>query len=124
MLSKASSSKFYRIFFFFWFIMLMFIILQPITSARKLAGNGPGSKMGVRPSPTTHAPSAVGVRPSPTTHAPSAIGVGGGGHSPRITYSALKKTAVCNKTLYGNCIAHSNAPPRPCTTYSRCKSTP
>ncbi|KAI8022987.1 hypothetical protein LOK49_LG03G00735 [Camellia lanceoleosa] len=136
MLSKASSSKFYSTFFFFWFILLMFIILQPITSARKLAGGGPGSKIGMHPSPTNPAHSAIGggggggprsktgVHPSPTNPAHSAIGGGGGSPTP-ITYRTLQKgQPVCNsRTLYGNCAPFKNAP-RPCTIHSRCKSEP
>ncbi|GMP58738.1 hypothetical protein CsSME_00022300 [Camellia sinensis var. sinensis] len=103
MLSKASSSKFHRIFFFFWLIMLMFSILQPITSARKLAGGG----------------SKMRVHGSPTTPAHSAIGGGGGGSG-----SGYRNPAVCSTNRYASCIAYSNAPRRPCSTYNRCKSKP
>ncbi|KAL7240529.1 hypothetical protein ACSBR2_006226 [Camellia fascicularis] len=99
MLSKASSSKFYSIFFFFWFIMLMFIILQPITSARKLAGDGPRSKIAVHPSRTPTAPSAIGG------------GGGGGGHSsptpattvPKLSYKALQRGPVCVASRHNDC---------------------
>ncbi|GMP53823.1 hypothetical protein CsSME_00019181 [Camellia sinensis var. sinensis] len=118
MLSKASFSHFYRFFFFFWFIMLTFIILQPVTSESKLAGNAP-SKIGVKrsPLPMAHSVTAGGGHSSPTPVT----------YQRGISYKPLQlPKRAC--TIYNRCRQAQPSPPSPpsppanaCTIYNRCR---